>query len=217
MSRSSPNARNTRPASSSKLVHRTKSFLKSLDTDAFDQLKKANLPGADLLVITGDDDIPDGPDLEKRSLSTYKQAQALEGELRELIAALTIPKQSKMAFLQTLREFGRAREAHGRVNAQFEMVAGEHLFSLSKAKKSAQSNPANLAERIRTDLVKEWITHDLASGRKGTHRKRFELWVSPKHKLNLKISNDTWQRVLTFSDKTWRRTLKKAKIELNAK
>ena len=217
MSRSSPNARNARPTGSSKLTQRAKILLKSLDTDVFELLEKANLPGADLLVITGDDDIPDGPDLEKRCLSTYKQAQALEGELREVVAALTIPKESKKVFLRTLKDFGRAREAHGRVNVQFEMVAGEHLFSRSKAKKSAQSNPSNLAERTRTDLVKAWIAHDLASGGKGTHSKRFRLWVSPQHKANLKMPNDTWQRVLSFSDKTWRRTVKKAKAELKMK
>jgi hypothetical protein len=111
MTGSGNKSKNDREARSSKLVQKTKTFLKSLKTDEFKLLEeKENLPGAELLIIIGDDDIPQGPELEKRYLSTFKQAQGLEQELRELIAALTVGKESKKAILQTMLHYGRTRE-----------------------------------------------------------------------------------------------------------
>jgi hypothetical protein len=103
--------RASKPGQITHSIPRRGTFLKSLKTDEFKLLEeKENLPGADLLIIIGDDDIPEGPELEKRYLSTFKQAQGLEQELRELIAALTVGKESKKAILQTMLHYGRTRE-----------------------------------------------------------------------------------------------------------
>jgi hypothetical protein len=163
--------------------------------------EELNLPGADLLVLDSQSSIPYGPDLGRLYLASFKTAKDLQSELVEIIEASEFESRSKKAIIKLIRDFGVAREAHGRASGQFELLVGDQYFNHETAKKSREKNPLFIAEQQRVRLIAEWTKDEEALGFKGTNKMRFKKWLSEK---NIHLNLD-------FTEKTWRRSVAKAR------
>jgi len=122
-----------------------------------ERLKKEGIANADLLVLAGSSENPKGDELGPLYLETYHTGQRLENELRQVIEGSTFTAASRKIMLRTIREFGAARERHGRIGAMFELLSADEYHTAAKAEKSGTTKRAKGKRARRLKVLEELI------------------------------------------------------------
>jgi hypothetical protein len=146
---------------------------------------------------------------------SFEKAYHLERELIEIIKASTFDANSRKIVIQTIRDYGKARERHGAIAAQFEF-RGVDQYQRAIAGKNRGSGKREQGPREqRLDLMGRWAE---CMGISEENENQYSLSTPPRievvqnwmRKQNPKVS-------IPVEKRTWERDWEDVLIRLKAK
>jgi hypothetical protein len=127
------------------------------------ELVEAGIKDADLRALSTNDEFPSDEELGKRYEESFNAAHQLERGLIEVIKASAFDADSRKHIIQTIRDYGSAKECHGAIAAQHKFRGADEYHRAAVGKNRGRGKREQGPREPRLALMAQWIeSHEVS-------------------------------------------------------